>query len=376
MDKASSEKGTVGLVVGVKLEKSGPEVVTESVRHSDLSDATSETWFRLWARRGRPDVSLDDVQMDVVPKFLNGENSIACGFALAVTDPSGHPAQCEFGTSAVSHVAQRAAQRLIAEGRLKAGDLYYFHIRVDDGKSPTSGASAGESGLQGDFELKVSQVPLKYRLVPIRMLQNNASVSGTIIEQDYPVFYTRKALAKCDTFARKGAVFNPPIETGCVLCGSLCSCPETGEMFGVVYDALEATDTEAKKFSLAYSGKTWLRIQTIMRARQNQLANCTDRIFGQAHGHNFPPNDEGSSLCAECPKRPTCTRTSVFVSSQDRAWSRSVFHRQAWQICHIFGLNARSERVNKLFGLSGGQLVERGFYMVDEFDPSEWKVSE
>ncbi len=142
-------------------------------------------------------------------------------------------------------------------------------------------------------------------------------------------------------------------------------------MFCVICDALEVKDAEMKPFSLSYSGKSWARIQAVLRARQAQPATQAQRIVGQCHGHNFLPND-GAPPCELCHKQEVCARTSVFVSSDDRQWCRAVFHRQPWALCHIFGLNARHDQVDSLYGLSGGRLEERGFYVVDVFDPSEW----
>jgi hypothetical protein len=37
-------------------------------------------------------------------------------------------------------------------------------------------------------------------------------------------------------------------------------------------------------------------------------------------------------------------------------------------LCHIFGLSARAEPVDKLFGLKDGRLQARGYYVLPEFD--------
>jgi hypothetical protein len=63
----------------------------------------------------------------------------------------------------------------------------------------------------------------------------------------------------------------------------------------------------------------------------------------------------------------------VFLSQDDRRWTRAVFARQPWQLCHIFGLAARGDRVHGLFGLHGGRLRERGFFVLPEFDPAQWE---
>ncbi len=105
-----------------------------------------------------------------------------------------------------------------------------------------------------------------------------------------------------------------------------------------------------------------------MKARQARPATRAHRILGQCHGHNFLPAG-GAPPCEHCPTAKVCSRTSVFVSPDDRLWSRAVFSRQPWQLCHIFGLNARGEGVGSLFGLRDGQLLERGFHVIPEYPP-------
>ena len=57
------------------------------------------------------------------------------------------------------------------------------------------------------------------------------------------------------------------------------------------------------------------------------------------------------------------------MSHDDWNWTRAVFRRQPWQLCHIFGLNARHERDQGLFGLRDGRLLERGYHVLEDFDP-------
>ena len=104
-----------------------------------------------------------------------------------------------------------------------------------------------------------------------------------------------------------------------------------------------------------------------MKAMESQPATRTYRLVGQCHGHNFLPAN-GAPPCEVCPRLAVCGRSSVFVSTDDVSWARAVFRRQPWHLSHIFGLNARRENVHGLFGLRDGRLLERGFYVVPEFD--------
>ena len=178
-----------------------------------------------------------------------------------------------------------------------------------------------------------------------------------------PVFYTEEALAKAEACARRGADTN--VESGGALLGSLAACPETGEFFSIIHDVIEVQEADEQQFSLSYSSRSWARLQKIQDARQAAYPHRAERLMGQAHGHPFRPND--GKDCAECEKHATCTLTSAFVSPSDQKWHKGVFSRSPWALCHIFGLTARGEHVNQLFGLKDGRLQARGFYLLPDF---------
>jgi hypothetical protein len=73
-------------------------------------------------------------------------------------------------------------------------------------------------------------------------------------------------------------------------------------------------------------------------------------------------------MCAECVHRAVCTSTSAWASEDDQVWHKAVFARQPWALCHIFGLTARGEPSDRLYGLADGRLQSRGFYVLPDFD--------
>jgi hypothetical protein len=346
---------TATLAVVLRGEEGGPELTREAVSDADLLDAHSELWLAGCLRKGRPDMALEELPFRLVP--LPGSEGRRClGFAL---EADGEAARLEFGPKALSHVASRAARRLIESEVLKAGDTYYYEVHAD-GRPPLRVAAAA------GMKLSARTAPPAYESVELPPLLERARTVGEVDDRCHPVFYTEEALARAERLARRGADSQPPIESGAVLIGPLCSCPRTGEFFAVVCEALEVSDAEEKELSLTYSGKSWARIQAVMKARQSQPATRAHRILGQCHGHNFLPAG-GAPPCEHCASAKVCSRTSVFVSSDDRLWSRAVFSRQPWQLCHIFGLSARGENVGALFGLRDGQLLERGFHVIPAF---------
>ena len=345
------------LAVVLRREEDGPELTREAVSDADLLDAHAELWLAGCLRKGRPAVALDDLTFRLLP--LPGRGPRCLGFAL---EADGAAARLEFGVHALGHVASRAARRLLGPGVLKAGDTYFYEVHADARPSLRPTASAGAAGMT----LSARSALPAFEAVELPPLLEQARAVGEMDERCYPVLFTEGALARAERLARKGADRQPPIETGAVLIGPLCSCPRTGELFAVVCEALEVIDAEEREFSLTYSGKSWARIQAVMKARQAQPATRAHRILGQCHGHNFLPAG-GAPPCEGCAAAKVCSRTSVFVSPDDRLWSRAVFSRQPWQLCHIFGLSARGEPVGALFGLRDGQLLERGFHVISDF---------
>jgi hypothetical protein len=362
------------LTAVLRREMDGPEIARESVTDADLGDARSELWLESCLRRGCPQVALDDLAFEIVPLYKQAGRSRCNAFALEAVNPNGRRTRCEFSLNALEHVPARAASRLRDAGVLRAGQHYYYELMAERRQPEQAQSPAEAFGVGGSFTVTARNPPLHISAVPLPPLLDRAHHRGPEDDGWHPVLYTRQAFDKAEHYARKGAAEHPPVETGAVLVGELCSCTRTGEFFVVVLDALEVQEAEQKPLSLAYSGQTWGRIQAVLRARQANPATRGQRLVGQSHGHNFLPAD-GAARCELCDTLEVCTRTSVFVSSDDLTWSRAVFSRQPWQLCSIHGLNARGESVHGLFGPRDGRLLERGFYLLDELDPTPGRMA-
>lgn len=348
--------------VGLRLEQGGPLVHHEPVTDDDLIDPMSECWLECVLRKGRLHVELDALRSQVVPLFRKG-GTTCLGYTLEVEDSEGHSGHREFTIHSLEGVAARGARRLIARGEMRQGDRYFFEIDAT--------RDNGEHKVPADdvltLEGHTTTSPIVPLEIPISPLLERSRHVGPPDPNAFKVFYTEDALARVEELARRGGAVEPAVETGGVLVGSLARCPISADLFVLVLDVLEASGADQKEFSLYYSSDTWGRIQTVMRAMQSQAETRTFRIVGQTHGHNFLP-DGGAPPCAACLQLDVCGRSSVFVSTDDVNWARAVFRRQPWQLSHIFGLNARRDKVQGLFGLRDGRLLERGFHVIPDFD--------
>src|ERR1041385_1095636 len=362
--KSPQSDPAAALALALHADPNGPVIAREPVSDADLVDILSEAWRDTCLRKGLPQVPLTGLNARLLP-IRKHENSPRCsGFNIEVSVPTGKPAQCEFSIFSLEPVASRAGQRLKETGVLAPGANYYYEVQVDD--SPRRDATPAS----GAFIVK--EQPLTWLKVPLRpLLEAATAVDMELDESCFPVFYTRGAFAKAEQFSRKGAPANPRFESGGMLCGSLCSCADSGEMFAVVTDVLEAVEVEQTEYSLSYSSQCWTRIARIMKARQAAAPQRAERILGQAHGHNFLPNN--GVTCEACPKKETCDLLNTQHSEADQQWVRAVFSRQPWAVCHIFGLAARGDKHNAAYTQKDGRLQRRGYFLLPDFKPEQWE---
>jgi len=354
------------LEVGVRKQLNGPILCKRQLSKAELSEFVAEVWHRTFLRKGFPNVPLDAIPVEMVPIHQAGEVGPLAGFAIKTVNPAGDSFQVRFTVRAVQQTALQMAHELVGSGHLQPEDEYHYELTLG-----TSDERHADDVQQLDDDCNVTittqAAPLKYVNLRLAPLLSRSQAVGPQDNNLSQVFYTAKAVETAEKFARQGGNHQPPIETGCIEIGTLGACPKTGEFFVIVTDVLEAQDAQSKKLSLEFTGKTWHRVQAILRAKQAQPTMQTLRFLGQAHGHPFLPQN-GAPPCEACWQQKECPRHSCFVSVDDNKWSRAVFPRQPWQLCHIFGLNARGEHVNKLFGQYDGTLVERGYRVLPDFD--------
>ncbi len=347
------------LAVRLYKEPGAPALAHEPVLIADFADVASEAWRDGCLRAGHPSVALSNVPMCLSPVFAEDSAPRCSGFKLELALPGGKTAHCHFTFHCLHQVADRAAGSLLEAGVLKPGETYLFEVVVDPRGSAVS--RRPENSIAVSVSLR--SAALSYLTVSLRQLLERGTPVALRDDPVPPVFYTREAFAKSEACARRGA--EADVESGGALVGSLAACPETGEFCVIIHDVIEVQDAEEKRSSLAYSSRSWMRLQAIQQARQAAYPRRKERLLGQCHGHSFLPND--GKQCVDCTKRPTCSLTSVFVSLDDQAWHRAVFARQPWALCHIFGLSARGEPVHQLFGLRDGRLQARGYYLLPDF---------
>jgi hypothetical protein len=366
---APTESGPL-LSVRLRRQLHGEVIAVEPVRDRDFTEALAELWMEAYIRKGFAGVGMDEMeaQLSAVYRQDGDARRYCSGFQLQACNPAGVATRRFFAREYFDHVAERGSRRLLENGTLKKGDIYSYELTPASGTASTRASPPEYVNAARPLRGPEGRGAPAHLRLPLRHLLDRAQ-AGTPCDADapYPIFFTRSARDRAERISRKGADATPPVETGGLLIGPLCSCPETGELFAVILDVLEAAESEATTHTLTYSGATWARIHAILRARQADAATRHHRILGHAHGHNFLPFD-GSASCEKCPHRPECSRSTAFLSFADRTWARAVFHGEPWCVSQVFGLDARSKPVEAFYGQRGGSLVQRGYRVIDDLD--------
>ncbi len=352
--------------VALRLEQGGNPLLLEPITESDRLDLYSEVWLEQM-RRGQPGLALEDLLLRMLPAGLRQEGNRCEGLLVEATAPDGETVSRRFGLHALAPVAARGAARLLQTGGLQPNQDYYYEIVARP--AGTAGPDAAEPSPDVGGSFTIQHVPLDYLEYPLPPLLAQADAVGPVGGWS-PVFYSHDLFIRADGFSRRGAASDPPEESGAVILGIPCSCPETGEFFIVATDVLEMEDTAQSTYSLSLSGRSWGRIQAAVKTRQAQPGGSQKRITGLCHGHNFYPCMLQGKDCRDCEKLETCSATSVFVSDQDQMWTRGVFFRQPWCFSHVFGIDTRGAHVHGLFGFQGGRMVQRGFHLLPEIPAS------
>jgi hypothetical protein len=284
------------------------------------------------------------------------------GFQVEVSLPGRAARSHPFSIHSLRHVAERAVAPLLKAEVLKPGQQYYYEVIL--GRSAAAGQPSHSP--TGILSVRMKTAPLRFLKVSLRDLLAQATPVDLLDDGAYPVFFTHDAFTKAEAVAYKGLAATQPVETGCVLIGSLALCEHSGELCAIIREVIEVQEAEQTQFTLSYSSRSWGLLHTILRARQAAHPADALMLMGQAHLHPFTTTD--GKICAHCDKLPVCNLSSAFVSPEDRNWHRAVFARQPWALCHIFGLSPRGERVNRLFGLQDGRLQARGYYVLPHFE--------
>ena len=351
----------------------------EQVSEGDLGPMRDETWLK-GLRAGCLGWNRHELTVRVLPGRSSDTGDRLLDFRLELRQGERMFLQ-KFPTSSLAAVAERAKNRLQAQGALE-GQECQFVLRALE----TEGVQAGSSGskLASHNSKRAVVARCEKTAEPIREtaslsehLDNSelfpapspASDDGDDGDEMGPyIFVPSDVWAETHLSARRGG----EVESAALWTGRLMKDEKSPEIFLVVDACLPAEHAEEEKYSVRFSGDTWSHIEGRLQARRKRLGRPAERFVGSVHGHNFPvPADEnGQKRCSLCSEAKVCGRTNALISTDDEQWHRSVFSGQPWATLLIFGWNARDEEDWKLYGLKDGRLQPRTLRLLrDSGDP-------
>lgn len=236
-----------------------------------------------------------------------------------------------------SDAARSVTKRLVAEEKLKKGDL----VRC----LPVAFAEPVQDAPGLTRRGRPLAPRISVRGGTLAEYGANETLSGTS-DAELPVFVPRIVLDQATEQTER----EPGRETGGVLIGHLRREGESSRLFVEVTAQIPARHTEATSSKLTFTAETWSDVQAALTLRGQE-----EIMVGWWHSH---PVREWCKDCAP-EKRAQCALAQGFLSEDDRLLHRTVFPR-AYSVALVVN-DVESGPTFSLFGWSRGLIAAREF---------------
>jgi proteasome lid subunit RPN8/RPN11 len=287
----------------------------------------------------------------IEPAFANGKQGSpnAEGFRVVLPLPDGGEHALEFPAEFFDRRALRIGTELVRSQDVPNNStlLYQLSAYLESEEAPA------RRGLRFTLEPESVEVPIRAGSLAGYGPREAWDAPGT---DDMPVLIPRRVIDE----SVEEAVKAPEREVGAALLGHLRRDTETGVLFVEVTCQVPAEATTATEVSVTFTPASWARVREVIEVRGE------GEIFvGWVHSHPF-------GLCAECPAKPPpeCVDKVLFFSEDDQFLMELSFPRPFM----IGLLCAREPRLAaalghapvRLYGWRDGEIVQRGFEVIDE----------
>ena len=266
------------------------------------------------------------------------------GFRVTAEMESGPAVSCEFPLAYFREAAREGARALVAAGKLKAGDFFFYQVAC----YPTAPAERPNPVLFRAEEIQESLPVIPGRLAD---LTSRATFVGEPSAEDAPVILTQQVVEEACALAEQAGA----CETGGILIGHLQKDIETGEIGVLVGAQMPASQTEADLAQLIFTPNTWAAARAALALRhQNEV------MLGWWHSH------PAKYFCmAECTpeKRRACPLTQNFFSGEDRQLHHTMFPK-AYTVALVITLTDDGLK-QAVFGWRTGMIRQRGFHILN-----------
>jgi proteasome lid subunit RPN8/RPN11 len=329
----------------------GGRVHEVPLARADFDRAVEATFFEALRRNLFTDYKPPFAAARVVPDFPSGKEGSPRteGFRVVLPLPEGGEHEKEFSADFFDRRALRIGTELVRDEKVPNGStiLYQLAAYLEAEEAPA------RRGLRFTLEPESVEVPIRPGSLGGYGPREAWDEPG---RDEMPVLVPRRVIDE----AVEEATRAPDREVGGALLGHLRRDAETGEIFVEVTCHVPAQETEATEASVTFTPATWARVREVI-----ELRGEGEIFVGWVHSHPF-------GLCDECPAKPPpeCVAKVMFFSDDDKFLMELSFPRP-----FMIGLLAAREpklaaalghAPVKLFGWRDGEIVPRGFEVIDE----------
>ena len=275
------------------------------------------------------------------------------GVRVTLARPDGQEAHTmTFPTDYFAGEARRASEGFVREGSLKPGDRFLYLMTAYPcaplPRKPTRSA----------IRVKEKAVDLALTGGSLREMEARSSPSGPEPAGDMPVFVHQSVLDAAGARTREAGSH----ETGGILIGHLRRDTQSPELMAEVTAEVKAEHCTSDLLRITFTAETWTAARAAIEIRDRG-----ERMLGWWHSHSFL-----KATCQKCPrlKDKSCEHTAVFMSEEDCALHRAVFHR-AYSLALVVGDTPCKGLRHGLFGWRMGAIQERGYRVLPNTDKGE-----
>jgi hypothetical protein len=335
------------------------ELADEQQRHvgaralsaADFHRAIAETAFEGFRGGLLPEFAppLDAARIE--PIFAEGSTTAqVTGFRVAIPRPDGDDVVQEFGVGYFAAPASRQRARILQQHVWPRDKplIYTLAAYLNDGQRLTAGKSSGMAVAAPTLHVTIG--PLGRDDFPVREAWDSPQAG------DLPVLVARSVIEQ----ACAEASVNPEREIGGLLLGRLLRL-EAGEVALAITCLVSGEGTtEATGHSVTFTAASFAKARGLAALRA-----AGEFVSGWHHSHPF-------KFCDSCPlpTPPECLDKVLFYSADDVQFMESTFY----QPYHVGLLTAVEPRLAaalghlpaRLFGWRRGEIVSRGFEVVDD----------
>lgn len=328
------------------------EILSDAGRVLGQADVAADftpafEWTRLeGARRGRLDFSRYDTPASMLPLWHEKlSRPYLQGFRVFLNSGAAQDFYCDFPLAYFRDLATRTSALLVEEGKLRAGDRFFYLVSAYPAESKSPG------GKGGGFE--VADMPAAIPLLESSLSEflRSSVTQGAVETGAVPVFISRQVLEDIVRLTRQAE----QVETGGILIGHLRRDRTGPDVFVEITAQVPAACAVGDETRLRFTADSWTSAQNAITLRRRG-----EMLLGWWHSH---PVKQWN--CRDCPpeRRRACGIDQGFLSEHDRALHQAVFSR-AWCVAMVASDAAQGDPVLSLFGWNRGLLERRGFHVL------------